>query len=210
MCCKKTKGYLRRAKEKLKRLLACDERALRREAVFFAIAYTVVLFWALWLKFNDFYMVVPNYKWLSQLTVKERFLYDLIPFRIHYDFDREFIEILANGVVFAPFGIVLNHLFKKRNVWRDLAICLGISLSIEVVQLFTIIGNFATADLIMNTLGYFIGFAFYWLLFSKISTQKTVWIYRTTNLVLAITLVAVVVTTINNRELIIAILTRTL
>lgn len=215
MSFKKTKKWFAgelwsRAKRKCKTLLICDERALCREAAFATVAYTVVLFWALWLKFNDFHMVVLNYQWLSKMTVQERFLYDIIPFQIRFDFFNQFIQFPANAIVFAPFGVVLSHLFQKKNIWRDLAICFAISLSIEVVQLFTIIGNFATADLIMNTFGYFIGFALYRLIFSRIPTFKMVWIYRVANLIQLALLVAVVVTTINNWELIIAILTRTL
>ena len=196
--------------ERVKALFACDEQELRRGARFAAVAYTVLLFWALWLKFNDFHMVVPNYHWLSTMSVKERFLYDLIPFQIRFDFTNQFLQFPANAIIFAPFGVILPYCFKKGNIWRDLAVCFGVSLSIEVVQLFTIIGNFATADLIMNTLGYFIGFALYRLIFSKLSTQKTVWVYRASSLLLLAFLSVAVVTTINNRELIIAILTRTL
>ncbi len=210
MCFEKIKENLARAKEKLKACLVCDGNALQRAAAFAASAYIVVLFWALWLKFNDFHLVVLNYKWLSEMTLKERFLYDLIPFQIRYDFDGQFAEILANGIVFAPFGIVFQYLFKRKNIWRDLAICFGVSLCIETVQLFTIIGNFATADLIMNTLGYFVGLALYRLIFAKLSTKKMVWIYRAVNSLLLVLLVAAVATTVNNRELIIAILTRTL
>ena len=170
----------------------------------------MVLFWALWLKFNDFHMVVLNYQWLSKLSIKERFLYDLIPFQIRYDFWGQFIQFPANAVVFAPFGVFLNHLFSKKNIWRDLAICFGVSLSIEIVQLFTIIGSFATADLIMNTLGYFIGLVFYYLIFAKLSTQQTVWLYRIVNAILFVALIVVIVTTVGNWELISAILTRTL
>ena len=206
----KTKEYLRRAKESFKKHLVCDERALRGEAIFSFVGYIIVLFWALWLKFNDFHMVVLNYAWLSKMTIEERFLYDIIPFRIRFDFWNQFIQFPANAIVFAPMGVVLQHVFKKKNIWRDLAICFGVSLSIEVVQLFTIIGNFATADLIMNTLGYLIGFLVYRLIFSKISTPQMVWVYRVINLILVPVLVVVVVTTVKNWDMIVAIITRTL
>lgn len=197
-------------KQKLQSLFSYDKREQHRAVAFATGAYIVVLFWALWLKFNDFHMVVLNYQWLSKLSIKERFLYDLIPFQIRYDFWGQFIQFPANAVVFAPFGVFLNHLFSKKNIWRDLAICFGVSLSIEIVQLFTIIGSFATADLIMNTLGYFIGLVFYYLIFAKLSTQQTVWLYRIVNAILFVALIVVIVTTVGNWELISAILTRTL
>ena len=198
------------AKQKAKALLTCNERALRRGAVFAFFAYVVVLFWALWLKFNDFHMVVLNYGWLSEMTLKERFLYDIIPFQIRFDFFNQFIQFPANAIVFAPLGVVLPYVFKKQSVWRDVAICFGVSLCIETAQLFTIIGNFATADLIMNTLGYFIGYAFYRWGFSKLPQKVMVWIYRVINTLLLFALLAVVITTVRNWNLIVAILTRTL
>ena len=197
-------------KQKLQSLFSYDKREQHRAVAFATGAYIVVLFWALWLKFNDFHMVVLNYQWLSKLSIKERFLYDLIPFQIRYDFWGQFVQFPANAVVFAPFGVFLNHLFTKKNIWRDLAICFGVSLSIEIVQLFTIIGSFATADLIMNTLGYFIGLAVYYLIFAKLSTQQTVWLYRVVNAILFVALIVVIVTTVGNWELISTILTRTL
>ena len=210
MSFEKTKEYWSHIKANLKKRLVCGEQALRRGAIFAFCAYVVVLFWALWLKFNDFHMVVLNYQWLSKMTVKERFLYDIVPFQIRFDFFNQFVQFPANAIVFAPLGVFLPYVFKKKNIWRDVAVCFGVSLAIEIVQLFTIIGNFATADLIMNTVGYFIGFAFYKLVAAKFSLRATVWSCRAVNVVLLIALIAVVVTTINNWNLIVAILTRTL
>ena len=206
----KTKEYWSHIKSNFKKHLVCDERALRRGAIFAFCAYVVVLFWALWLKFNDFHMVVLNYQWLSKMTVKERFLYDIVPFQIRFDFFNQFVQFPANAIIFAPLGVFLPYVFKKKNIWRDVAVCFGVSLAIEIVQLFTVIGSFATVDLIMNTIGYFIGFALYKLLCSKLSLRATVWSCRAVNAVLLIALIAVVVTTINNWNLIVAILTRTL
>ena len=198
------------AKESLCKRLVCNERALQKATGFATCAYVVVLFWALWLKFNDFHMVVLNYQWLSKMTVGERFLYDIIPFQIRFDFWNQFVQFPANAIVFAPLGAMLPYCFSKKNIWRDLGICFSISLAIELTQLFTIIGNFATADLIMNTLGYFVGFAFYRWILSKLSLQKTVWFYRIVNALLLITVGVAIVTTVCNRELIVDILTRTL
>ena len=206
----KTKKHLEDLLKNLNALRECNEKALRREVWVASIMYVFILFWALWLKFNDFHMIVPNYQWLSKLTVKERFLYDIVPFQIRYDFANQFREILLNGIVFTPFGVMFSHLFKKKSIWRDLAICFGISLSIELVQLFTLIGSFATADLIMNTVGYFIGYAVYKWIFSKFSCKVMLWVYRVANLILLIALIVVIITTINNWSLIVAILTRTL
>ena len=210
MMFEKMNKYWKSIKENFRKHLVCDESALRREATFAVAAFVVVLFWALWLKFNDFSMVVLNYRRLSEMTVKERVLYGIVPFQIRYDFIRELLQFPANAAIFAPLGVALPHAFRKKNIWRDLAICFGISLSIELVQLFTCIGSIATDDLIMNTLGYFIGFAAYRWIFSKLSCKVMVWIYRVINALLLIVLAVVVITTVRNWELIVAILTRTL
>ena len=115
MSFEKTKEYWSHIKAHFKKRLACGEQALRRGAIFAFCAYVVVLFWALWLKFNNFHMVVLNYQWLSKMTVKERFLYDMIPFRIRFDFVNQFIQLPANAVVFAPLGVFLPYAFKKKN-----------------------------------------------------------------------------------------------
>ena len=206
----KANQYWSRIKENFKKHLTCNEKALRAGAAFAFAAYTVVLFWALWLKFNDFSMAASNYRWLSKMTVKERFLYDIIPFQVRYEILKELLQFPANALIFAPLGVVLPYAFKKKNIWRDVAICFGISLSIELVQLFTCIGSFATADLFMNTLGYFIGYAIYKWIFSRLSCQVMTWLYRVINALLLIVLAVVVITTVRNWELIVAILTRTL
>lgn len=206
----KTKILFSRAEKRAKAWLVCDERALRREALITISMYLLLLFWALWLKFNDFYLPRLNYQWLKLMSVKERFLYDIIPFQVRFDYQNQIKEIFLNGIVFAPFGVLLNHLFPKKNIWRDLVICFGVSLSIETVQLFSLIGSFATTDLIMNTLGYFIGLGVYHLIFKKRSLSGMVWFYRAVNVIIFPLSVWAIITTVNNREEIIAILTRTL
>ena len=68
---------------------------------------------------------------------------------------------IYNILIFSPFGIYLPLLYKTNNVIRDILICFTISLILELVQLFSLIGGFSTNDLISNTLGYFIGYVIY-------------------------------------------------
>ncbi len=151
-----------------------NDVTLRRLAIVCTVQFSLFLVWALWLKFNDMYSITQNYSWLSKMNIAERFRYDLIPFIIRYDHFRQILQLFCNGLVFTPFGILLNLIFKKENIWRDLLICFTASLTIELVQLFTVIGAFATADLIMNTLGYLIGYAIYKLVFLKLEIKRRV------------------------------------
>ena len=183
---------------------------IHRMATFATVLFVVLLFWALWLKFNIPFFVKMGYSHLSQLSLRERFMFNIIPFYVWQDYLWQWSEILANGLVFAPFGVLLNHAFAKKNIWRDLAICFCVSLSIEVTQLFTIIGNFASVDLIMNTISYFVGYAIYRWIFEKLSLKNTVRFYRVIIVIATSLTVFAVFNTIKNIELLIAIFTRTL
>ena len=196
--------------EEKKLFLRYDERMLKREVLVATELYIFVLFWGLCLKFGNAQMLTQNYINLSELTIRERFLWDIVPFYTRQNHTLQWIEFFANSLVFAPFGVLLNYLFAKRNVLRDFALCLGFSLSIEVFQLFTLLGGFATVDLIMNALGYFVGLGLYYLIFKKRSIKTCVWVCRAFNFIFLVLFIYAFATTIENRELIVDILTKKL
>ncbi len=185
-----------------------DERTLRRTVLVTTVMYVWLLAWALWLKLNDNGTITLNYSWLSKMTLEERFLYDLIPFQVRFDHFNQIIQFPLNAIVFAPFGVLFNLLFKKKSILRDVLICFCISLGIEILQLFSIIGSFATADLIMNTLGYFIGLAVYQLIFKKLSVKFNLFFFMAVNIPVLAVVIFSVIRTAQNIEPIILILTR--
>lgn len=68
-----------------------------------------------------------------------------------------FINILGNLIAFAPMGFFLPLLFKKAKQPKTfLLITLRIILSIEIVQLITLLGSFDIDDLILNLLSAFL------------------------------------------------------
>ena len=182
-------------------------RHIHRLASVTTVLFILLLFWALWLKCNIPLFMRMAYSHLSEMTLYERFMFNIIPFYVWKDFFLQWTEILLNGLIFAPMGVLLNHAFAKMNIWRDLTICFCVSLAIEITQLFTIIGNFATVDLIMNTLGYFIGFAIYRWIFEKLSLRKTIWFYRVVMIAASLLLMFAIFNTIRTRDVLIAILT---
>lgn len=192
------------------RYRVCDAKALKRAVTLTTVLAYCLLVWGLWLKFNDNTSIVLNYAWLSQMSVKERFLYDLIPMQFRWDFDGQFIEILLNCVVFAPFGVLFNFLFQKRDLLRDVVICFGFSLFIELLQLFTCIGAFATIDLITNSLGYFVGYAAYRLIFQKRSQTFLVWFFRAINAVALAVFLFAILRTAQSMHVLIPVFTREL
>jgi glycopeptide antibiotics resistance protein len=190
--------------------LTNNERTLRREVAVALIFWSAFVLWVICFKFCNTQILTTNYCNLSELTLTERFLYDIVPFRTRQNHTEQWLEFFANSLIFAPYGVLLNYLFKKRNIFRDVALCFLLSLSVEVFQLYTMLGGFATVDLIMNTLGYFVGLVFYYLLFKKRSVRTCVWICRVFNLLLLPVVAYVVYTTVQNWQLIVDIATQQL
>lgn len=191
-------------------LFTYDAHVLRREAWVATGLYIFILLWVLCLKFCNAQMLTQNYINLSELTLRERFLWDIVPFYTRQNHTLQWLEFFANSLVFAPFGVLLNYMFAKRSVLRDFALCVGLSLSIEVFQLFTLLGGFATVDLIMNSLGYFVGLGIYYLIFKKRTTKTCIWVCRAFNFIFLVLFVYAFATTLQSGELILSILTKQL
>ena len=206
----KMKQFFTKLKEKLIYFLREDECTLRRDAIIALVMFSLILPWMLFLKFNKVYLLRRGYFGFVVLSLKERFMLDLIPFRFTHDYVNQIITIVLNCFIFAPFGVVFNTLFKKKSISRDMLICFLISLFVEVTQLFTMLGGFATIDLITNTISYLFGLLAYNLVLAKVSVKWNVRIYRIVNLILVPFVVIATVTTIGNLDVIWGILTRTL
>ncbi len=104
--------------------------------------------------------------------------YNLEPFReikrflIHYDvlgWQAVVLNIIGNVVGFMPFGFFLPLLSaKERRLLMVLLLTFELSLTVEVIQLFTGVGSFDVDDLMLNTLGGVLGYGCYHL-FSNLS-----------------------------------------
>lgn len=91
---------------------------------------------------------------------------NLIPFSDEKDL-RFFLQIGLNAILFLPFGFLLPVLWKKCRSWkRTVPAGFLLSLTIEIIQLFS---SRATDvdDLIMNTLGTFLGYVIAWAFFRR-------------------------------------------
>ena len=87
---------------------------------------------------------------------------NLIPFRSISPYLRNITEpyafknIIANILVFIPLGFFVSNKNSK-NVFKTLAICLSVIISIECIQLLFKIGFFDVDDIILNFIGSLIG-----------------------------------------------------
>lgn len=192
---------------------AYNETTVRRLAIAMTLMYLWILIWALVLKLGNETLLVNNYTNLKELTPMERILWDIVPFNYRGEgaYTAQLIkDTILNTLVFVPFGVTLSYIFEKTNLLRDVAICLGIPLTIESIQFLTMLGNPATEDLITNVIGCFLGFAVYRLILARISLLNTVRLLAAANAVLIVSVAASLITTAGALDVIIKIITRTL
>ena len=101
---------------------------------------------------------------IFQITFYNRDAGSRIGMLTHFKFsltEVQFIYDALNVVLFVPYGFIVFCLIKDMNLWRKIAIVLCVSyltsIGIEVCQLITERGYFEIADLVMNTIGGFVG-----------------------------------------------------
>ena len=82
-------------------------------------------------------------------------------------------NLAGNVFLFFPLGIFFPLLFNKANHFqRIILISFFISLAFELIQLFTILGNFDTDDIILNVLGAALGLGVYLLITELIQYKR--------------------------------------
>lgn len=190
-----------------------SEKRIRQFAIMAMLMLVWILVWALVLKMGSKIILVRNYQSLKDLTLKERILWDIIPFNYRGDAKWKLMQVMntiLNCFVLAPFGVILCYIFKKPNVWRNAALCLGFSLCIEMLQVPATLGNPATEDLITNTLGCFIGHGLYILIFRRMKVKQTYRFLLVSNVILVLVVIFSVITTAMAADTIFLILTKTL
>ena len=204
---------LERIKEARGKYLPYNEKTLSRLVIAMIVMYSWILIWALVFKLGNETILKNLYINLKDFTLKERILWDLVPFNYRGEGEYKMkiiLDTVLNCFVMAPLGVMLCYVFKKPNVLRDAAICLGIAVAIESLQLLTMLGNPATEDLITNTVGYFIGFGLYMLLFRRLSVKSTVIVALVADVLFAIGSVYALILTIGVADLLYQFVTKTL
>lgn len=75
-----------------------------------------------------------------------------------------FLNIGGNVIAFVPFGCLMATLLNPKEKWYVVALfSLELSVCVELVQLCTKLGCFDVDDLLLNTVGGFIGYIIYWI-----------------------------------------------
>lgn len=118
------------------------------------ILYLVILIWLVLFKFK--------FNISSMLDYQHRSL-NLVPFAAPsiVDGKTNIREIIYNGIFFIPLGLLLSVNFRKVGLLSRLTFIFAFSLTAELIQYIFAIGATDITDLIMNTLGGFIGLKLY-------------------------------------------------
>ena len=204
-------GITAKIKELQEKYLPYEEKTVKRLVLASAIMFGWLLIWALVLKLGREDLLLRNATNLSQLTLEERLLWDLIPFNYRgsdYEIELQKLTTLLNCFVFAPFGVMFSYLLSKKWILLGAPINLGVVFTIEVLQLATMFGNFATEDFITNMAGYFIGLAIYLLIFRRLNAKQNVIFFSGAVVILAVMTVISLVSTGMAMDTMIDILTR--
>lgn len=188
-------------------------KTLRTLAVLASIFLFWLLLWALVLKCSSEFLLARNYENLKNMTVRERILWDLIPF--HYrgteaQKTQLFIDTVLNCFVFAPLGVTLCYAFRRPRLWKTVAICVVSSVLVELLQLVTMLGNPATEDLITNLAGCLIGYALYRFCFLRLPQRWCIRLLVAVNVLLLAATVVSLITTVGAADVIYKIVTKTL
>lgn len=127
--------------------------------------YIVILIWLVLFKFS--------FNITSVLDHQHRSL-NLLPFAAPSIVNGaiNYREILYNGLVFIPFGLLLSVNLKKVGFLPKLAYILVFSLTAELIQYIFAIGATDITDIITNTVGGFLGLQIYGLCNQYIDGKK--------------------------------------
>ncbi|WP_339302781.1 VanZ family protein [Paenibacillus sp. FSL R5-0519] len=128
-------------------------------------------------------LIMGNLLFVSGRTQGLYYQYNLVPFetirpllleRERYHTDAWVKNLFGNIVLFIPLGIWIPWLFRRcRSFLTFTSTVVLLLLGVEVTQLITRVGSFDVDDIILNTIGAWIGYAgFKLILYSRRRTRN--------------------------------------
>lgn len=106
-------------------------------------------------------------EWYGRTEVSEEYRYNLELFREikRFIIYREqlgafavFANLAGNILIFVPYGFFISMASMSRGFFKTLFFSMGLSLCVEVTQLFTRVGSFDVDDILLNTIGGVLGY----------------------------------------------------
>ncbi len=141
------------------------KKALQKHA--FSFVKEFIIFSFLFYLYNVFELTLFPIFWFADRSILPAYgqslFFETQPLLLFSNFNHYTLyNILGNVLLLLPIGFYLGLFFKNRSIWKITTIVFFISLTIEFLQLvmaFFYLGNriFDITDLVLNTIGGFIG-----------------------------------------------------
>ena len=106
-------------------------------------------------------------EWYGRTGVSEEYRYNLELFReikrfiIYRDqlgAFAVFANLAGNILIFVPYGVFISMASRSRGFFKTLFFSMGLSLCVEITQLFSRVGSFDVDDILLNTVGGVVGY----------------------------------------------------
>ena len=106
-------------------------------------------------------------EWYGRTGVSEEYRYNLELFReikrfiIYRDqlgAFAVFANLAGNILIFVPYGFFISMASRSRGLFKTLFFSMGLSLCVEITQLFSRVGSFDVDDILLNTVGGVVGY----------------------------------------------------
>lgn len=127
-------------------------------------AFGKVLF-LLYVGFLIYFLFVAE--WYGRTEIAEDYRYNLelfkeirrfITYREQLGTFTVFANLLGNIFIFVPYGFFISIASRSRGFFKTFFSSMGLSLCVEIVQLFTRVGSFDVDDILLNTAGGVLGY----------------------------------------------------
>lgn len=106
-------------------------------------------------------------EWYGRTGVTEEYRYNLelfkeirrfITYREQLGMFAVCANLFGNILIFVPYGFFISMAGRTRGFFKTLFCSMGLSLTVEVIQLFTRVGSFDVDDILLNTAGGVLGY----------------------------------------------------
>lgn len=180
------------------------------------VLYSLVVIWGVILKCNQIDILERTYFAWKDLSIQER-LYINDDFHTWLEkakmgdvLNDNLLTVVLNCILLLPTGLLLSYFSKNKNVLLITFYCLLISIALEVFQLFTVLGSFSFTDLVTNSFSGLLGALLYKLIYRPHRERRFVVIAVLVLIVLVPFTIYITALTIENIDIYIAIINRTL
>lgn len=150
-----------------------NEKLLKIFSTVIFICYFILLIWVVVFKCNYNSSMIKTYSYFSEMNLEQRFKFFLVPFNDYFiePFTQTrmntFKDDILNIVIFIPLGLYVSYFIKNKKFIKTLGIAFALIATFEVFQLFSLVGAFASKDLITNLLGAILGYLIFRLIYKK-------------------------------------------